>query len=142
VTPYQIREFQYPDDYAAALRLWESAGAGVRIGPSDTREEIRKKLRRDPDLFLVASFRKELIGTVLGGFDGRRGTVYHLAVSGPHRRTGVASGLMKELEHRLRKKGCIRAYLVVRPDNPGAMRYYESMGWGLLDDHVFAKNLE
>jgi ribosomal protein S18 acetylase RimI-like enzyme len=48
---------------------------------------------------------------------------------------------MEELERRLRGKGCIRAYLVVRPDNNDAMKYYETIGWGRLDDYLFAKNL-
>lgn len=141
MTQIHIREFRYPADYAAALRLWESSGAGVRVGPSDTPEEIEKKLQRDPDLFLVAELGGEMIGTVIGGFDGRRGTVYHLAVASAHRRRGTASQLMEELERRLRGKGCIRAYLVVRPDNNDAMKYYETIGWGKLDDYLFAKNL-
>ena len=141
MTQVHIREFAFPADYAAAKRLWESAGAGIRVGPSDTPAEIQKKLQRDPDLFLVAEAGSELVGTVIGGFDGRRGTVYHLAVSPQFRRRRVASRLMAELETRLRAKGCIRAYLVVRPHNLEAMKYYQSIGWGLLDDSLFAKDL-
>lgn len=141
MTRIHIREFRYPADYAAAIRLWESSGAGIRVGASDSSEEIEKKLQRDPDLFLVAESGGEMIGTVIGGFDGRRGTVYHMAVASAHRRRGIASQLMEELERRLRAKGCIRAYLVVRPDNNDAMRYYETIGWGKLDDYLFAKDL-
>jgi ribosomal protein S18 acetylase RimI-like enzyme len=141
MTQIHIREFRYPADYASAIDLWESSGAGIRVGASDAPEEIEKKLQRDPDLFLVAEAAGEMIGTVIGGFDGRRGTVYHLAVAPAYRRRGVASQLMQELETRLRGRGCIRAYLVVRPDNLDAMKYYESIGWGQLDDYLFAKNL-
>ena len=141
MTDIRIREFKYPEDYAAAIRLWESAGAGIRVGPSDAPSEIQKKLQRDPDLFLVAEAGTELAGTVIGGFDGRRGTVYHLAVSPEFRRRGVGTQLMEALEGRLQAKGCIRAYLVVRPDNLEAMEYYETIGWGKLDDYLFAKDL-
>ena len=137
----RIREFKYPEDYEKAIRLWESVGAGVRVGPSDAPEEICKKLERDPDLFLVAELETELIGTVIGGFDGRRGLVYHLAVASQHRRRGVATGLMDELERRLRQKGCIRAYLLVRPDNSDAVKYYQQFGWIILDDYIFSKDL-
>ncbi len=140
--PISIREFRYPDDYERAVRLWRGAGDGVRVGPSDTPEEIRKKLRRDPDLFLVAEADGQLVGTVIGGFDGRRGLVYHLAVAERFRRQGVASQLMRELESRLREKGCIRCYLIVRLGNDGAMRHYESLGWQRLDDDVlYGKDL-
>jgi len=136
-----IREFSFPEDYERALRLWTSSGPGVRLGPSDTADEIRKKLARDPDLFLVAESAGQLVGTVIGGFDGRRGTVYHLAVDPAFRRRGIGTLLMGELEGRLRSKGCIRAYLVVRPENDGAARYYSAIGWGPLDDVLYAKNL-
>jgi ribosomal protein S18 acetylase RimI-like enzyme len=113
---------------------------GVRVGASDSPSEIEKKLTRDPDLFLVAEIDGSVIGTVMGGFDGRRGFVYHLAVAAPFRRNGVASRLMQELERRLREKGCIRSYLLVRPDNPDAQVYYQKMGWNVLDDVIFAKD--
>jgi ribosomal protein S18 acetylase RimI-like enzyme len=114
---------------------------GVRVGPSDTPSEIEKKLARDPDLFLVAEIDGKLIGTVIGGFDGRRGFVYHLAVAAPFRRGGVASRLMQEVENRLRAKGCIRSYLLVRPDNADALDFYRKTGWSVLDDVIFAKDL-
>ena len=114
---------------------------GVRVGPSDTPPEIEKKLARDPDLFLVAEIDGELIGTVIGGFDGRRGFVYHLAVAAPFRRNGIASRLMQEVESRLRAKGCIRSYLLVRPENLDAQGYYRRTGWTVLDDVIFAKDL-
>jgi ribosomal protein S18 acetylase RimI-like enzyme len=136
----RIREFSYPADYAGAIHLWTESSPGVRVGPSDAPRELEKKLRRDPDLFLVAEADGSLIGTVIGGFDGRRGFVYHLAISPSHRRLGVASLLMTEVEQRLRAKGCIRCYLLVRPDNLDARRYYEKIGWQVLDDLIFAKD--
>lgn len=141
MTSVSIREFRYPDDYSRALRLWQGAGQGVRVGPSDTPEEIQKKLQRDPDLFLVAEVGTELVGTVIGGFDGRRGHVYHLAVAEPYRRQRIGSTLMAELEARLRRKGCLRCYLLVRPGNEGARLHYERLGWLEMDDHLYGKDL-
>src|SRR5438093_196630 len=80
------RTFQ-PADYDAVLRLWSEAG--FRIGPSETRAGIELKRRRDPDLFLVAAVDETIEGAVLGGFDGRRGWVYHLAVAPGYRNRGV-----------------------------------------------------
>ena len=48
---------------------------------------------------------------------------------------------MQEVENRLRGKGCLRCYLLVRPDNLDAQRYYEKVGWKVLDDLVFGKDL-
>ncbi len=48
---------------------------------------------------------------------------------------------MDEVEARLRLKGCIRCYLLVTPDNPEAMEYYEHHGWQRMDNVPFAKDL-
>ena len=136
-----IREFRIAEDHASAIRLWETAGNGVHVGPSDTAAEIEKKLQRDPDLFLVAEAEGRLVGTVIGGFDGRRGFIYHLAVLPEYRRRGVGGQLMDEVETRLRAKGCIRCYLLVMTDNHDALNYYEKRGWQLMNDLPLAKDL-
>lgn len=138
-----LREFQYPDDYAAARQIWAHAGNGIQLRRSDEPEEIHKKLQRDPDLFLVAEVDGRIVGTVIGGFDGRRGMVYHLAVAGPYQEEGIGSLLMEELENRLRLKGCIRCYLLVTTDNHQAMAFYNRRGWKRMDEvYIFGKELE
>src|SRR5919108_1309947 len=94
----QIREFCFPADYEAAFALWQSIERGVHTGRSDTPAEIEKKLARDPDLFLVAEADGAIIGSVIGGYDGRRGLVYHLAVAPDFRGIGIGSRLMEEVE--------------------------------------------
>ena len=122
--------------------LWASMEKGVRLGRSDTPEEIQKKLARDPDLFLVAEENNKIVGTVIGGFDGRRGLLYHLAVDASFRGKGIGSRLMEEIESRLRAKGCLRCYLMVLVDNVEAMRYYDNHGWESIDHVItYAKNL-
>jgi ribosomal protein S18 acetylase RimI-like enzyme len=129
-----IREFCFPADYAHTLKLWESIEAGINVGRSDTPEEIQKKLKRDPDLFLVAELNEEIIGSVIGGYDGRRGIIYHLAVQKTAREQGVGALLMNEVEKRLRAKGCIKCYLLVLADNEHAIQFYEKRGWYEMDE--------
>ncbi len=136
-----IREFIYPDDFAQVYSIWQNAGSGIHIRRSDEPEEILKKLKRDPDLFLVAERDQQIIGTVLGGFDGRRGMMYHLAVISEERRKGLGKMLVDELESRLKAKGCIRYYLLVTQENHDAMRFYEDNGWKRMDLHVYGKDL-
>ncbi len=137
-----IRPFSFPEDYPAVIRLWSEAGEGIHLGRSDEPEEIAKKMQRDADLFLVAEVQGEIVGTVLGGFDGRRGMMYHLAVASPFRKQGIGNLLMESLEERLRSKGCLRYYLLVTPDNTEAIRFYEARRWERLNLWVYAKNLE
>ena len=142
LTTVNIREFRFPGDYPAVFELWTQAGPGIHVRRSDEAEEIAKKIKRDGDLFLVAEMDGKIIGTVLGGFDGRRGMVYHLAVAAAFRKQGVGMELMAELEKRLREKGCIRYYLLVTKDNQDAIRFYTNLGWKPLDDlYIFGKDI-
>lgn len=133
MTSVSVRPFRFPGDYERALQLWQSIGKGVHVGRSDSREEIEKKLARDPDLFLVAEADGELVGTVIGAYDGRRGFIYHLAVKADFRRLGLATRLMNEVEKRLRSHGCLRCHLFVLRENEGALRFYEKQGWDRMD---------
>ena len=141
-SPVSLREFRLPDDYDAVMRFWESIEKGMHISASDTIAEIEKKIQRDPDLFLIAESNKDVIGTVIGGFDGRRGMIYHMAVAASFRGQGIGSRLMSEVEARLRAKGCLKCYLVVLRDNVDAMKFYEHIGWEAMDrDLLYGKEL-
>jgi len=147
-----IREFTL-DDYDTVYALWQNAGPGMGIGRSDTREEVAKKLQRDPDLFLVAedderpsplgsrSGSLRIIGTVIGGYDGRRGLIYHLAVDRAYRKRGIGKMLMDEVERRMIAKGCLRAYLLVMRDNEDVIEFYCHLGWEAMDITIMAKTL-
>jgi ribosomal protein S18 acetylase RimI-like enzyme len=137
-----IREFSFDQDYQAALALWAASGPGVHVSRSDAPDELRKKLARDPDLFLVAEAEGQLAGTVLGGFDGRRGMVYHLAVIGERRGRGIGQALMAELEARLRAKGCLRCYLMVDGEVDGLLAFYQRQGWEVMDIVAMSKDLD
>ena len=137
----EIRAFEFERDLGPVLELWRDSGPGIVLGRSDTPEELRRKLSRDPDLFLVAEDEGRVVGTVIGGYDGRRGMVYHLAVVRERRREGLGRGLMDEVENRLRAKGCLKSYLLVTGANPDALEYYRHLGWSIMDVTVMGKEL-
>ena len=138
----ELREFRFPEDYAEALSLWQHAGPGIHVRRSDEPEEIQKKLQRDPDLFLIAETEGRIVGSVIGGFDGRRGLIYHLAVDPELRQRGIGRLLMDEVERRLKAKGCIRCYLMVAANNDNAIRFYKDRGWEDMDGiYTFAKDM-
>jgi ribosomal protein S18 acetylase RimI-like enzyme len=136
-----IREFDLSRDYDAVIALWRAAGPGISVGPSDTREELAKKLARDPDLFLVGEHAGRIVGSVIGGFDGRRGLVYHLAVAADWRGQDLGTALMAALEARLKAKGCRKAYLLVRPDNLGVLDFYRKLGWTEMPVTMMGKTI-
>jgi ribosomal protein S18 acetylase RimI-like enzyme len=124
-----IRKFRFPEDYLPVRHLWASMEKGVNVGRSDELEEIAKKISRDPDLFLVAEEKSRIIGSVIGGYDGRRGLLYHLAVARTHRAQGVGARLLNEVELKLRDKGCLKCFLMITLDNVEAELFYQKHGW-------------
>ena len=131
----RIREFTM-EDYDAVYALWRDAGEGVRLRPSDERDEIAKKLALDPELFLVAELDDALVGVIMGAWDGRRGWLHHLAVRADCRRQGVASALLDEVERRLVAKGCLKVNLLVHRDCAGARQLYAQRGYEEMTPYV------
>ena len=127
----RIREFTL-DDYEAARRLWDVAEG---LGPVP-RYEVELKLRRDPELFLVAEEAGDLVGVVMGSFDGRRAWIFRLAVDPGRRREGIGRGLVAELEHRFVALGAPKVNLLVFTGNPGGRRFWEALGYPGYDDVV------
>jgi len=129
----QIQEFEIRD-YDAIVGLWREAGMVLR--PGDDLESVRLKLQRDADLFLVAKKGNEIVGSVMGGWDGRRGWIYHLAVRPPHQRQGVAKALIRELELRMAAKGAKRLNAQVYESNIASLRFFKACGYELRPDLV------
>ena len=136
-----LRTFEFDRDWASVHDLWARCGPGVQFSRSDEPAEIRKKLTRDPELFLVAEVEGRIVGAVMGGYDGRRGLIYHLAVAPEVRRQGIGQALMAEVEERLKGIGCLKSYLLVTKDNADAFGFYRELGWELMDLHLMGKAL-
>jgi putative acetyltransferase len=124
-----------PRDYGAAADLWRQS-EGVRLTEVDTEDAISGYLERNPGLSLVALHDGRLVGTILGGHDGRRGYLHHLAVHESARRRGIGSDLVKDCMARLRAAGIVKAHVFVVAENEAAREFYASLGWEARDDLV------
>ena len=129
----QIHEFQI-NDYNVVLELWEEAGLVIR--PGDDISGVRMKLLRDPDLFLLARLEGEVVGCVIGGWDGRRGWLYHLAVKPSHQRRGIATALLSEIERRLAEKGAKKINAQIYQSNTNSLRFFKARGYETHTDLV------
>ena len=122
-----IAEFAM-DDYPVVHVLWQRGDLWMR--PSDGPEALLLKLSRDPELFLVArDAGGRVVGTVMGGWDGRRAYVYHLAVLPQRRRQGIADALMDELEGRFRRLGALKAKTQILLGNEASRVFFARRGY-------------
>jgi ribosomal protein S18 acetylase RimI-like enzyme len=116
-----------PADESAVIALWESCGL---VRPqNDPRKDIARKLRVNPEWFLVAESDGQIVGAVMAGYEGHRGWINYLAVAPAARKKGVGRALMLEAERGLQAAGCPKINLQVRPDNPGVIAFYERIGF-------------
>jgi ribosomal protein S18 acetylase RimI-like enzyme len=122
----RIREFKIRD-YPTVRSLWEIAGLELR--PGDELQDIRLKLQRDPDLFLVAVLDRKIVGSIIGGWDGRRGWIYHLAVKPDQQRKGIGVGLVREVEKRLVAKGAPIVNAQIHRQNEKSAKFFEAVGY-------------
>jgi ribosomal protein S18 acetylase RimI-like enzyme len=136
----RVRPF-HEADQPSVVALWSEVFADDPPR-NDPRAVIERKLRVQRELFLVCEFENEIVGTVIAGFDGYRGWVYHLAVQPRHRRRGFGRELMREAERRLKALGCPKLNLQVRSSNAGVIAFYERLGYSIEDRASLGKSLE
>jgi ribosomal protein S18 acetylase RimI-like enzyme len=121
-----IRTFAKPDE-AAVVALWRAAG--LTRPWNDPHADIARKQAVQPELFLVGELGGEIVASAMAGYDGHRGSVYYLAVSPAHQRSGHARAVMAEVERRLEALGCPKLNLMVRRDNTAVVGFYAHLGY-------------
>jgi ribosomal protein S18 acetylase RimI-like enzyme len=92
---------------------------------------IDKKLAVNDDLFFVAIADKEVVGTIMAGYDGHRGWIYSVAVSPSHRRQDIGSQLVSHAEGALIAKGSVKINLQIMQDNESVTAFYASLGFAV-----------
>jgi N-acetylglutamate synthase len=126
VSKVRLREFSI-DDYDEVRALWESVMPGS-LSEADSRDGVRRFLERNPGSSLVAVHEDAIVGAVLGGQDGRRGLIHHLAVAERVRRKGVGRILLTECLKRLASAGIDKCHVLVFADNAAGNEFWRASG--------------
>ncbi|PIE03798.1 MAG: GNAT family N-acetyltransferase [Acidobacteria bacterium] len=123
-------------DYDAVRDLWmDCEGIGLN-SVDDSREGIERFLERNPDTSFVADDDK-IVGTVLGGYDGRHGYIYHLAVEADYRHMGLGASLATAAMNALKAYGIAKINLVSFKENEGGGSFWDSLEYVPRDDLTY-----
>jgi ribosomal protein S18 acetylase RimI-like enzyme len=114
------------DELPTVLRLWQEAGV-TPPGVSDSIEGLTRLMREPAALLLVATIGSQIVGSVIGGWDGWRGNIYRPAVAPEHRRRGIARRLVAEIRRELLAKGATRLSALVEHEHQWAIDFWDSM---------------
>ena len=141
-SPLIIRPFQTEDE-VALITLWQLCD--LTVPWNNPQKDIARKMKIQPELFLVGLLENRLIASVMGGYEGHRGWINYLAVHPDFRGQGFAQQIMDSVEFALREMGCPKINLQIRTGNDNVISFYQklgfsgdravSMGKRLEDDH-------
>jgi ribosomal protein S18 acetylase RimI-like enzyme len=120
-------------DYPEVIALWEGM-PGIGLSSADSPEAIARYLNRNPGVSFVARKDGKVIGAVLGGHDGRRGYLQHLAVVPGSRHHGVGKTLVEKCLGALNKQGIKRCHIFVYSNNETGLKFWEYAGWFRRDN--------
>jgi len=116
-----------PEEAEAVLQMWREADVSPSV--TDSVDDIRRTILNSPARFLVAEAEEELIGSVIGTFDGWRANFYRLAVVPAYRRRGLARTLVAEIETWLMEQGAKKIGALVENDRPASMAFWQAAGY-------------
>ena len=128
MSDFLLRECR-SEDVAAVLDLWQKADATPGI--TDNADDLRRAVTESQAHVLLAEAEGQIVGSIIGTFDGWRGNIYRMAVHPNHRRLGIARALVGEVEKRLARQGAKRITALVEKDHPWATSFLQAVGYGL-----------
>jgi ribosomal protein S18 acetylase RimI-like enzyme len=114
------------DDIEAVLALWERAAEPTTTDDADA---VAALLGHDAGALLVAEESGEIVGSVIAGWDGWRGSIYRLSVAPARRRQGLGRRLLAAAEDRLHDLGARRMHAIVVGADDRAVGFWRASAW-------------
>ena len=134
----EIRRYQSADEQAV-IELWTRCG--LTRPWNDPSRDIGRKLKVQPELFLVGVVEGRVMASVMAGYDGHRGWVNYLAVDGAFRKRGFGRALMRRVEQDLKAMGCPKLNMQIRSSNVEVLAFYRDLGYEQDDTISLGKRL-
>ncbi|UAK15452.1 GNAT family N-acetyltransferase [Sporolactobacillus terrae] len=126
-----------PDDYERAYDLWTRV-QGMNLASLDNSYAgIARMIQRNPETCFVAADHDRIIGTILGGTDGRKGFIYHTAVDPKEQGQGIGTALIDRVCAQFKRDEITKIGLFVVINNEEGKQFWRQKGWNFRDDIVY-----
>ena len=112
-------------DIPALLALWRAADAHPTV--TDDPASVERLIARDPHGLLLAESGGEVVGSLIAGWNGWRGSLYRLAVHPAAQRRGIATELVRRAIHDLHAQGARRIDAFVVSADDHAVAFWDSL---------------
>ena len=122
-----------PIDAELILQFWTESGASMST--TDEVDYVLRVIGYPAAVFLLAVADGEIVGSLIGTFDGWRGNMYRLVVRPSHRRQGIARQLVRHVEKVFSEWGVRRITVLVEVDRPWARDFWSAVGYP-RDEHI------
>ncbi len=125
--PIKYREM-IPGDHPFLYKMWEES-PGLTIRKADTSAGFTTFLKRNPGLSIVAETQGRIIGGILGGHDGRFGSIHHVVVFPEYRKQGIGRQLVTLSLGRIQAAGIEKVHIFINKDNLEGLNFWKNQGW-------------
>jgi ribosomal protein S18 acetylase RimI-like enzyme len=128
-----------PEYENGVIELWKACNL---IRPqNDPKKDIDRKMKVNPELFLIGLSDGKVIASAMGGYEGHRGWINYVGVHPEYREKGYGRQTMEAIEKKLLERGCPKINLQVRTGNTSAVAVYNKLGYKIDDVISMGKRL-
>ncbi|HSW88318.1 MAG TPA: GNAT family N-acetyltransferase [Candidatus Saccharimonadales bacterium] len=110
-------------DYEKLIPFWKEH---YFFNEMDSKDRFQLFLEKNAGLSFLAEENDEIVGTVLGSFDGRRGYLQKLVVDKAKRKHGVGKKLVEQVLEKLKTLRCTYIPLAVEKE---LVYFYQTCGF-------------
>ena len=122
------------EDYDQVHDLWMRIKGFAIRSIDDSRYGVEKFLKRNPTTSVVAELDGKIIGSILCGHDGRRGSLNHVCVDPDFRRLGIGEAMVTFAMVALKKEEISKVSLIAFTRNDIGNSFWNKMGWTKRED--------
>jgi len=103
----------------------------------EDRENLRRKVGREPESILLAIDDNKIIGCVFIVEDGWNAFIWRLSVREKYRKQGVGKMLMEKAEEIIKARGIKESSIFVNAQNDSLKQWYRQRGYLQTSDYTF-----